>query len=83
MISKGLLVFSNSPKKSFLLLQWIRLLVFWGNLRTTKSPLEIIWPLVNLFISKTFNSICVLTLEYLIDKVLYELVWNEDKAFES
>ena len=50
-ISKGLLVSSNSPKNewrnSFLLQQWIHLfVVFWGeNSRTPESPFEIVWPL--------------------------------------
>ena len=48
-ISKGLLVYSNSPKKertnSFLLLRRICSFVFWENSRRPKSPFEIIWPL--------------------------------------
>ena len=48
-ISKGLLVSSNSPKNeqtiSFLLLRRVRSFVFWENSRTPKSPFEIIWPL--------------------------------------
>ena len=56
-ISKGLLVSSNSPKKQMkkfiLLLRQICLFVLWENSRTPKSPFEIIWPLGHIL---SFNN---------------------------
>ena len=57
-ISKGLLVSTNSPKKRtnefVLLLRRIRSFFFWENLRTSRSPFEIIWPLEDLELKSIF-----------------------------